>query len=201
MDRVLFSLASYLRICQLDTGQKITAIERKLNSTTGYDFYHSLNRAIRARVGGKSTEEIEDILLSPSNAAEREYNLAAYRVFETRHAKRRGIEVLAHKRTYKVPNSAISIVCDPLFRTTENGVEWVHAIWATRTPPLQNKYGAVGCYVLRECFRNSSLANATFAIANLVDYKRVSDKSINNTTSAILRSDASTLTSLISETG
>lgn len=197
MDRVLFTLASFLRICQLDTGQKITAIERKVNSAAGYDFYNSLSRAIRARADAKSTEEIEDILLSPRNAAEREYNVAAYRVFEKRYARRRDIEAQNNKRTYKVPNSAIAIICDPLFKTTENGVQWVHSIWATRSPMLQNKYGAVGCYVLRECFRASNLSNSTFAIANLVDDKRVSDKSISNTTSAILRSDADTLTRLI----
>lgn len=199
MDRVLFTLASFLRICQMDTGQQIAAIERKLNPSSSYDFYHSLNRAIRARVAGKSGEEIEDILLSPGNAAEREYNLAAYRSFEERYARKRGIEIVRQKCTYKVPKSAISIICDPLFSTTEDGALWIHSIWAARTPPLQNKYGAVGCMVLRECYRTSNLANSVFAIANLTDGKRIGEKSISNATPAILRSDAGTLTQLISE--
>lgn len=199
MERVIFTLASFIRICQLDTGEQINAIARKLNSSSGYDFYHSLNNAVRARAAGKSKEEIEDILLSPSNASEREYNLAAYRVFEKRYGNKKGLEALTQKRTYKVPGSAISIVCNPVFRTTENGTQWVHSIWGIRTPQLQNKYGAVGCYVLRECFRTSTLANSTFAMANLVDDKRISAKSIGNATSAILKSDARTLTQLIED--
>lgn len=199
MDTVPFSLASFLRICQQDTGQRIAAIERKLRTSSGYDFYHSLNRAIRARVSGASKEEVEDILLSPSNAAEREYNLAAYREFEERYTRNRAIAVVKRQRTYHVPRSAISIVCDPLFSTTENGTQWVHAIWATRTPQLLNKYAAVGCLILRECYRNTTLANSNFAIANLTNGKRVGEKSIRNVTAAVLRSDASTLSQLIAE--
>lgn len=199
MDRVPFSLASFLRICQMDTGQQITAIERKLNSSSGYDFYHSLNKAIQARVKGSSSEEIDDILKSPSNASEREYNLAAYRVFEERYARKKGIEVVRQQRTYKVPNSLISVICDPVFSTTESGTKWVHCIWASRTPPLQSKYAAVGCLMLRECYRTSGLANSIFAIANLTNGKRVGEKSIGNATAAILRSDANTLTQLIME--
>lgn len=199
MDRVPFTLASFLRICQMDTGQQIAAVERKLNSSSGYDFYHSLSRAIRAQVSGGSKEEIEDILLSPSNAAEREYNIAAYREFAARYARKKGVEVMRQQRTYKLPKSNISIVCDPLFSTTEQGIKWVHAIWASRTPPLQHKYAAVGCLILRDCYRNSNLANATFAMANLTNGKRVGERSVSNTTAAILKSDANTLSQLIAD--
>lgn len=198
-NRTSFKLGAFVRLCQMDTGQRIAAVERKLSAITGYDFYHSLTKAIRAYLKGCGPEQIEEILLSPKNAVEREYNIAAYKSFVERYGKMRSIEGIQRPRTYSIPNCPIDVNCDPLFSTTENGVAWVHAIWATRTPALQTKYGAVACLILKECYRNTSLSNASFAIANLTDGRRIGEKSITNTTSTILRSDAAMIAKLLED--
>lgn len=195
--KTIFSLSSFLRLCQMDTGQRIVAVDKKLNAGASYNFYQTLTRAIRAHLSGASSDVVEDILSSPSNAVEREYNVAAFKAFTERYANIRSVEALKRPRPYDIPGHNISITCDPLFSTVEKDNKWVHAIWATRTPQLQRKYAAVGCLILRECYRNTSLANSTFAIANLTDGSRTGEKSISNATRAILRSDANTIEQLV----
>jgi len=199
MNTVNFSLGSFLRLCQLDTDQKLRSIERKLRDGSGYDYYHTLNKAIREHLRGSSSEYIQDILMSPSNASEREYNLAAYKTFSKRYGSKRTVEALSKPKTYPLEGTGLKIKCDPVFSTVEKDVTWAHAIWAARTPPLQQKYGAVGCLIMRECYRATRLANATFAVANLVDGKRIGEAQVNNTTAKVLRSDAGTIWQMIQE--
>ncbi|MBO9396140.1 hypothetical protein J7400_05585 [Shimia sp. R9_2] len=195
----VFTLSSFIRLCQLDTDQKIAAIDKKINGGASYNFYQSLTRAIRAHLAGESSDVVDDILQSPTNAVEREYNTAAYQGFSERYASKRKIEAIKRPRTYEIPGHNISIACDPLFLTLEKDTSWVHSIWAARTPQLQRKYAAVGCLLLRECYRSTALANSTFALANLTNGSRTGEKSVSNTTRAILRSDASTIANLIAD--
>lgn len=192
----LFALVSFLGTYQMDTIKRITPIGRKLHSHSGYDIYHSLGRSIRAEVADKSSKETL-LFLSLSKAAECEDNLAAYRVFVERHAKKRGIEVVMWKRTYRLPESAISTICYPLFSKTVTGIRWAITNWASRIPLLQDAYRAVGCLVLRERYHARDMGYSIFTVANLKDGKRFSENFISHPTPAILKSDSATLKQLI----
>ena len=42
-----FSLQTFIKISLMDTGSRITEIQKKLSQTAGYDFYNSFQRAVR----------------------------------------------------------------------------------------------------------------------------------------------------------
>lgn len=196
---VFFTLPSFLRLCQVGTKEKIDTLSRKFNSTSSYDFYHTLTKAIRLNVEGRYPEEIDDVLNSPSNSREREYNLAAYKMFEKKYARKRSIELIEKPKVFYFKEFPVAIKCDPVFSTVEGGNLISHAIWATRNPELERRTAAIGCLILKNCYRKTSLANTIFAIADLASGNRTKESFINNSTSLVLKSDLNTICTLIND--
>ena len=57
-----FSLQSYIKICLMDTGNRISEIQRKLEGKTGYDYYNSFQRAVEEYCSDKKSAKPKAIL-------------------------------------------------------------------------------------------------------------------------------------------
>lgn len=193
-----FSLNTFIKICLLDTGQRITEIQKRLSGGTGYDFYQSVQKAVRLYAAGKPDEAI-NILDAPANAVERRYNQEAFNRFEAKFGGSRSILPISFKRTLTFPNDGISISVDPLFEITSKESQNAYALWTTQSPPLSQRYGAVACQIMRRANANGSLGNKQFLLCDLVNNKTYSEKQITNNTSLILAADVSSIGQLLKQ--
>ena len=194
-----FSLNTFIKIFLLDTGHRISEIQKRLDSTGGYDFYNSFQRATRAKINGRNATEIDRILDSPSKEAERKHNRNAYDTLQSRFGSVRSLEVVSQKRKLKFKSHGIEISVDPLFQIEKAGIPKIYSTWSTQKPELSQRYGAVACYIMRETYKSTSLANAQFNYFDTTTQKTYSEKQISNNTSLILRSDVRTISELLKE--
>lgn len=192
-----FSLQSFIKICQLDTGSRIAEIQKKLDSTGGYDFYNSFQRATKCRLTTLDKGEVSDILDAPSKEIERQHNRVAYNKLIEKFGSIKTLEHINNPKKLKFKNEDIEILINPLFGFTKSGGQQVHAVWPTQKPKLSQRYGAVACYIMRETYKNSGLANSQFFFTDLVGDKTYSEKQITNNTSLILSADISSISALI----
>ncbi|SLN28613.1 hypothetical protein ROA7450_01187 [Roseovarius albus] len=86
-----FSLNTFIKICLLDTGGRISEIQRKLDNSGGYDFYNSFQRAMRASLNGMPENHIDNILNTPSKEVERKHNSKAFRIVKGKFGNIRSI--------------------------------------------------------------------------------------------------------------
>ena len=193
-----FSLNTFIKICLMDTGQRIAEIQKRLSGSGGYDFYQSMQKAVRLHASGKP-DEAQTILASPVNATERKYNQDAYDRFASKFGSSKSIEPLKNKRTVKFQSAEISISVDPLFEFMKSETRNACGLWATQSPPLTQRYGAVACHLMRQAFANDQLGNANFFFCDLVGGKTYSEKQINNNTSLILAADVTGIGTLVRE--
>ncbi|MDW4548843.1 hypothetical protein R5H32_05700 [Defluviimonas sp. D31] len=194
-----FSLSTYIKLCLLDTGRQISEIQKKLSSTGGFDFYWTLSKAIAAYIDGKSDDEINDILLSSSSPSQQTYNTAAYENFIKRFGKKKNMSILNKKKTNTFFTGGIAIVFDPLFSIEDSSGIHVYSIWANQKPELTQKYGAVACYLQREAYKNSALANSKFYFADLAAGRIYSESQITNSTSIIAKTDLKKINNMVSD--
>lgn len=191
-----FSLNTFIKICLLDTGQRIAEIQKRLSGGTGYDFYQSLQKAVRLYAPG-NPDEATSIL--EVNAVERRHNQEAFNRFEGKFGGLRSILPISSKRTLTFPNDGISISVDPLFEITSKDSQNAYALWATQSPPLLQRYGAVACHIMRRANASGALGNKKFFLCDLVNNKTYSEKQINNNTSLILAADVSSIGTLLKQ--
>ena len=194
-----FSLNTFIKICLLDTGKKIPEIQKKLGDEGGYDFYNSFQRATRAKLGGKSSEEAKALISSLSNETERKYNSALFEQVQKKFGSIRSIEPVKSKKKLSFKNHQLEIVVDPLFMFEKSGVRKVVSVWGTKSPELSQRYAAVACFIMRETYKNTALANAVFHFYDGLQDKTYSEKQIGNNTSLVLNSDVRTIANLAKE--
>ncbi|MEP5170945.1 MAG: hypothetical protein ABJQ23_14915 [Shimia thalassica] len=195
---ITFSLNTFIKICLLDTGGRISEIQKKLSGSGGYDFYKPLQNAVRSHCAGQQAE-VEDILEAPTNEIERKHNQSAYDGFATRFGKTKSLEAIKSAKLLEFPNAGIAISVAPLFELTKAGSRQIYCIWPTQKPPLSQKYGAVACHVMRRAFSTSAMANGSFHFADVVSNRVYSEKQISNNTNLILMADINSVGTLIKE--
>lgn len=194
-----FSLNNFIKICLLDTGGRISEIQKKLESSGGYDFYNSFQRATRAKLKGKSDAHVMSILNAPAKQAERQYNIETYNKVQAKFGSIKSIEALSNKKKLKFGVAGIEVLVDPLFQIEKSGAIKVYSVWPTQKPELTQRYGALACHLMREAFKSTSLGNAQFHFYDAVKDKTYSEKQINNNTSLILKSDLSSISNMLKE--
>lgn len=193
-----FSLNTFIKICSLDTGGRISEIQKRLTSSGGYDFYKPLHQAIRAYSAGDN-EAANKILIKPSNETEKKHNQSAFQKFEDKFGSIRSLDAVKSPQKLNFAHAGISISVDPTFSFTQSGVQKVCTIWPTKSPQLTQKYGAVACHIMRRAYNGHSLANNSFYFADIVSGKIFSEKQITNNTSLILAADVNSIGTLIKE--
>lgn len=194
----VFSLTTFLKVSLLDTGGRISEIQKRLDPTgEGYDFYNSYQRAFRENLKSGDSSKVDLIFDSLSNEVERENNRAVYDKINSKFGSKRSIAEVKHKKQLIFSAEDITISLDPLFSIEQSGVEKIFQVWATKKPNLTQRYAAVGCYLMREAYRNTSLGNAQFFIYDTVHDRTYSEKQINNNTSMIFKADLASISSLI----
>ena len=75
-----FSLNAFIKLCLLDTGEKILELQKRLVPGTGYVFYRPLQQSVRAFCDGDK-EGAAKIISKPTNEIERERNKDAFDIF------------------------------------------------------------------------------------------------------------------------
>ncbi len=195
---ITFSLNTFLKICLLDTGGRISEIQKRLNGPGGYDFYKPLQNAIRAHCRGE-TERVNSILGAPTNEVERKYNSEAFESFKSKFGTVRSLEALSKPKALKFPDAGISISVDPIFELSRSGARHVFSVWPTQKPPLTQRYGAVACHIMRRVYGGGQLANCSFFLADIVSGKTYSEKQISNNTNLILIADVNSIGTLVRE--
>ena len=193
-----FSLPSFINICLLDTGGRISRLQKRLEKSNGYDFYKPLHRAIRLQCE-KRVDEAEAVLSAPSNDAERKHNKRAFDAYIDKFGTIRSRAKLKSKKTLSFTSSGISITVDPLFSFEKAGGQSVFSVWPSQEPELTQKYGAVACFLMREAYKSSPLANSQFFLADLVSGKTFSEKQITNNTNLIVSADIASIGRLLKE--
>lgn len=193
-----FSMNTFLKLCLLDTGEKISELQKRLNGPGGYDFYKPLQRAVRLHSAGEHKKALE-VLEAPVNLTERKHNQDAFEKFRTRFGTVRTLSPVDEKGSLKFTSDGIEILPDPLFEITKGGIRQVYCLWPTQSPELTQRYGAVACYIMRSAFKHKPIANAGFYLADLVSGRIYSEKQITNNTSLILSSDVASIGSIIKQ--
>lgn len=195
---ITFSMNTFIKICLLDTGGRITEIQKRLSSAGGYDFYKPLQKAVRAHASGHK-EKISSILDAPTNDVERKHNKTAFSSFETKFGTGINLQALVEPRKLEFPTAGIIISVDPLFELSKKDVRRVYCLWPTQAPQLTQKYGAVACHIMREANSDGKMANSSFYLADLVSKRVYSEKQITKNTTLILAADINSIGTLIKE--
>lgn len=184
-----FSLASFIKICLMDTGSRISELRKKLESQGGYDYYNSFSRSVVAYIEDGNRDRANEILAEPRNDHERSKNTGCFEAFVAKFGTTRSLTAVAAKKSWQPPNANFSINISPLFEIEKAGTRQVFATWALQKPELSQKYGAVACYIMRQAFSGHSLANAGFYFYDLTGGKVYSERQISNSTSRMFASD------------
>jgi hypothetical protein len=192
-----FSLQSFIRLTLLDTNFLISALQRKLTSSGGYDYYWTLGRAINSHILGKSEDEIHDILTSASNPTEQNYNRLAYENYKKKFGKKKDIATANLQKTKSYQNGEVSIQFTPNFTVTDSKGQHTYCIWANQTTKLTQSAGAMACYMLRDAYRNSKASNHQFYLVDLAADRTYSEKQISNTTSIAFQIDVGKVASIL----
>ncbi|MEM6309976.1 MAG: hypothetical protein AAF754_07990 [Pseudomonadota bacterium] len=195
---ITFALNTFIKICLLDTGGRISEIQKRLEGKGGYDFYKPLQQAVRAHCDGYP-QKAADILNRPHNATERKYNQEAFDSFNQKFGSIRSLQAVKQSASVQFRAAGITIKVDPLFEHVKSGSQNVYSLWATQQPSLTQKYGAVACHIQRLAYANSSLGNSSFHFADLVENRTYSEKQITNNTNLILMADVNSIGTLLKQ--
>jgi len=196
---VVFSLNTFIKLCLLDTGGRISEIQKRISGAGGYEFYKPLQTAVRSHCSEKDSIKIDEILNAPNNDIERKYNKAAFDSFHAKFGTSKSIEAVKFSKRVSFPKAGISINVDPLFELSKSGVREIYSVWPTQQPELTQRYGAVACYLLRQAYSSSAFANGSFFYTDIVSRKTYSEKQISNNTNLILTADVNTIGTLLNE--
>jgi hypothetical protein len=195
---ITFSLNTFIKICLLDTGGRISEIQKRLSGSGGYDFYKPLQKAVRAHCAGEKANA-GGILNAPVNEIERKYNREAFKSFEAKFGSVKTLEALKSSKLLKFPSAGIAISVDPLFDLSKAGTRQIYSVWPTQKPQLSQRYGAVACHIMRQAYSSGPMANGAFFFADIVSGKAYSEKQITNNTNLILKTDVNSIGALVKE--
>lgn len=189
-DTMNLSLNAFIKLFAMDMPKQMAEISRRVQQNGGgYDFYKSLNLAIKAYIEDKTNDEIEYILNSPSNPAEVNLNRLAFDAFKRRFAKKRKkLSVFDGKQKIWLENKVVSVIVSPTFALESSTGMEVYHIWATQNPAVTKHMGGIGCYLSKEAFRKTSYSNYTFKFFDAVGEKVYS--SFYNNTPALVNKTA-----------
>ena len=189
-DTINISLNAFIKLFALDMPKQMAEVSRRIHqNSSGYDFYKSLNLAIKSYIENRTNDEIDLILNSPSNPAEANLNRLAFESFERRFgSKRHKLSVFEKKQKIYYANRYVCVIVSPTFSLeTTNGIEVFH-VWATQLPSVNRHMGAIACYICQEAFRKTSSSNYKFKFFDFVGEKIYS--SYYNNTSALIEKTA-----------
>ncbi|WP_417723533.1 hypothetical protein [Salipiger sp.] len=195
---IAFSLNTFVKICLLDTGGRISELQKRLTSAGGYDFYKPLHKAIRTYCPGEP-QKVTQILDAPVKDIERKYNADAFKYFASKFGTSKGLEAITSPKTINFQSAGISIRIDPVFELSHSGSRQIYCIWPTHKPQLSQRYGALACHLMRRAYSNTSLGNGSFFFSDFVTGKTYSEKQITNNTNLILMADVTSIGTLIKE--
>lgn len=195
---ITFSLNAFIKLCLLDTGDQITEIQKRLNNSSGYDYYRTLNKAVRSYSGNRDAN-IEVTLNSPRNSVERDRNKKAFNIFKNKFGSSRNLYALDQRKNLRFSQAGISISVDPLFEITKQDVRQMYCLWPTKAPQLTQKYGAVACHVMRRANSTGKLSNGIFHFTDLTSNRIYSEKQITNNTNLILMADVNSIGTLVKQ--
>jgi hypothetical protein len=195
---ITFSLNTFIKVCLLDTGGRISEVQKRLAKPGGYDFYKPLQGAVRAHSDGDFSQA-KTILGAPVNETERKYNQDAFNAFKLRFGSIKSLEAIQQKRHLTFSGAGLRISIDPLFEFTKAGTRQIFCMWPTQKPTLTQKYGAVACHIMRSAYSNDKLGNGAFFFADLVSNKTYSEKQITNNTNLILKADVNSIGTLVKD--
>ncbi|MGH1367118.1 MAG: hypothetical protein ACRBCL_00775 [Maritimibacter sp.] len=184
----VFSLPSFIKVCLLDTGSRISELQKKIEGT-GHDYYNPFNRAVARYIETKKVDEAELILDEPTQSHKRKNNTSAFNSFIEKFGSKTSLQRTDANGMVKFKQHEIAVKVSPLFEIEKSGVRQVYATWATQKPEMTQRYGAVACHLMRQAFHSSNMANAQFFFYDLTSQRTYSEKQINNNTSKILHSD------------
>lgn len=92
-----FSLNGFIKLCLLDTGEKISELQKRLTPKPGYDFYRPLQQSVHAFCDGDKEKAVK-IISKPANDVERERNKDAFDVFCKKFGKSNSLEKVKQKK-------------------------------------------------------------------------------------------------------
>lgn len=82
-----FSLNGFIKLCLLDTGEKISELQKRLTPKPGYDFYRPLQQSVHAFCDGdkeKAVKKIQSLQMTLSVNATRTRLMFFVRSLENR---------------------------------------------------------------------------------------------------------------------
>lgn len=185
------SLNAFIKLSAMDMSKQMAEISRRMQSDVGgYDFYRTLNQAIKAFIQNKTNDEVDYILSKASSPSEENYNRLAFEAFKKRFgSKKKKLSTFDKKNNLMLANKSVGVLVAPAFMLeTSNEVEVYH-IWATQNPTLNRYMGGMGCYICQEAFRKTSAANYKFKFFDAVS-RRVYTKFQNNTPALVEKTAA-----------
>lgn len=195
----VFSLSTFLKICLLDHSKQIAEIQKKISPSGGYDYYRTLNLAIKAKSNGKTEDEINHILNSPSNAAERVQNTTAYEYFAKKYGVSKSLSTFYTSRSISNEYGYFKILINPSFSISTGGERKIFCIWPNQNPKMTRTGGAIACYLMKEAYKNSKLSNSEFFLLDVVGKRQYSEKAISNTTSIVFNSVVRTMSDMFAD--
>ena len=191
-----FSLNTFIKLCLLDTGDKISELQKHLGPHQGFGFYLPLKQSVRAFCDGDKEKAVK-IISNPANEIQRERNKDAFDVFCKKFGKSNSLEKVKQDEVLKFSSAGISITINPLFEISKSENRQVYSLWPNKKPVLTQRYGAVACHLMRRAYGNSNLANCSFFFTDTVAGKTYSEKQITSNTSVILNSDVESIGRLL----
>lgn len=139
----------------------------------GYDYYRTLTEAIRAKIRGKTEDEIQHILNSSSRPTEVIYNKAAYNKFVAKFGSKRTLEEFEKRGQVSLADGDVAIRVAPIFSITSSGTLNAFHVWASQNPKLDKRKANAGNYLISQAFRRTA-PNYKYSIFDAVEGKSYS---------------------------
>ena len=171
----------------MDPARQISEVFRRMQQSTGYDFYRTLNLAIQAHIDQKSQDEIEYILSKSSRPDEVSYNKVAFNAFVAKFGKKKKIYKFEKKGEVTLAEGRVLIKSSPNFMVESAGVMSVYHVWAIQNPKIDKMKANCLCYLLEESFKKTA-PNYDYRLFDAVSGKTYSGT--NNTAALAVASVA-----------
>jgi len=179
--------------------KQISEVQKRFAITSGYDYYWTLYKAISAHARGAASDEIEVILLSASNPSEAANNRAAYDVYFKRFGNKRNLSAVSKPITRSFESGTLEISFNPVFEVCEKEDSEIYSIWVMQRPELEQSYAAMACYMLKDAYRRTSLANSQFYFFDLISDRVYSERQITNSTALVSKIELKKLADIIKQ--
>jgi hypothetical protein len=164
------SLNTFIRYYAMDPTRLVGEVSRRMQTAGGYDFYRLLADAIRAKIRGASDDEVQFILGGSSNITEVNYNRAAYKVFEEKFGKKKGLEEFEKKGSVKLSGGELVVQVAPLFSIQSSAALSVYNVWAAQNPELDRAKAGAGVYLMQQAFKKTA-PNYDYRVFDAVNNK------------------------------